>query len=129
MNGDILTNVDFKKMLEFHQSESAVATMGVREYENQIPYGVVNTHGSDIIDIEEKPLQRFSVSAGIYILNPSCLNFIPNDEFFDMPTLFEKVIADKQNVKAYPIKDYWIDIGHTDEFEQANKDYKRFFDA
>lgn len=125
MNGDILTNIDFTKMLAFHRCKHADATMGIREYSTQIPYGVVNTENEKIISIEEKPLLNFSVSAGIYILSPNVLSLIPQGEFFDMPALFEISLAKQSyNALSYPIEDYWIDIGQKTEYEQANNEIK-----
>ena len=80
-----------------------------------------------IIDIEEKPVHTFFVSAGIYILDTKILDFIPNDEFYDMPTLFEKIIAKNLKSISFPIREYWLDIGRMEEFEKANKEYAEVF--
>lgn len=127
MNGDLLTTVNFAYMLEYHLENRAVATMGVREYEYQVPFGVVNTIGNEIFSIEEKPTQKFFVSAGIYVLNPETIDYIPKNEYFDMPSLFEKLIQEKKNTITFPIKEYWCDIGRIEEFKKANEDYKRVF--
>ena len=128
MNGDLLTNINFEYMMEYHFSHNAVATMGVREYDYQVPYGVVNVDGIDIQSIEEKPIQHFFVSGGVYILNSNALEFIPNDKFFDMPTLFEKLIAENKKSISFPIREYWLDIGRMEEFEKAQIEYKRIFE-
>lgn len=123
MNGDILTDIDFSQMLNFHKQHDSDATMGVREYSMQIPYGVVTTNNSRIVSIEEKPQLSFNVSAGIYILSPKILSLIPNDEFFDMPALFETSLAKKSyNTFSYSIEDYWIDIGRKEEYDRANSE-------
>lgn len=123
MNGDILTDINFAKMLTFHSSKNAHATMGVREYTTQIPYGVVNTKKDRVISIEEKPSLSFKVSAGIYILSPEILSLIPKNEFFDMPALFEASLTQKDyNTLSYLIEDYWIDIGRKEEYSRANND-------
>jgi len=127
MNGDLLTTVNFAYMLEYHLKNRAVATMGVREYEYQVPFGVVKTIGNEIFSIEEKPKQKFFVSAGIYVLNPETIDYIPKNEYYDMPSLFEKLIKEKKNAITFPIKEYWCDIGRIEEFEKANEDYKRIF--
>lgn len=127
MNGDLLTNVNFEHMLEFHLSNQAIATMGVREYDFQVPYGVVNLNGHKITSIEEKPAHKFFVSGGIYILDTDVLNTIPDDIFYDMPTLFEKLIANKQKAISFPIREYWLDIGRVRDFEQANDEYHEVF--
>ena len=127
MNGDLLTNVNFENLLDFHNTHNSDATMCVRDCSFQIPYGVVSLNGSQILEINEKPVQKFFVSAGIYVLNPSALNLIPKNTFFDMPTLFEKLIADKNNVISFPIHEYWLDIGRISEYEKANRDYQEVF--
>ena len=127
MNGDLLTNVNFEHMLEYHLSNNAVATMGVREYDFQVPYGVVNVTGCQITSIEEKPVQKFFVSAGIYMLNRELLAAIPEDSFYDMPSLFEEMIVKKQAVISFPIREYWLDIGRLSDYEQANNEYHGVF--
>ena len=128
MNGDLLTNVNFENMLEFHLKNNSIATMAVREYDFQVPYGVVNIEDGEIISIEEKPVHKFFVSAGIYMLNPKCLDYIPKDEFYDMPTLFEELIKQDKKTVSFPLREYWLDIGRIEEYERANKEYMEFFD-
>ena len=127
MNGDLLTNINFEHMMDYHISNNSTATMGVREYDFQVPYGVVNVDGINIKNIEEKPVHSFYVSGGVYVLDSKVLDFIPENEFFDMPTLFEKVI--EQNLKSisFPIREYWLDIGRMEEFEKANNEYHEVF--
>jgi dTDP-glucose pyrophosphorylase len=127
MNGDLLTNVNFEHMLEYHLSNQAIATMGVREYDFQVPYGVVNIDGHQITSIEEKPVHKFFVSGGMYILDTDVLSTIPDNTFYDMPTLFEKLMAKKQKAISFPIREYWLDIGRMSDFEQANNEYHKVF--
>jgi len=127
MNGDLLTSINFENMLKFHEQHFAHATMGVREYEYQVPFGVVNVENEKIVSIDEKPIHKFFVNAGIYILNPEVLDYIPKNQFFDMPTLFEKLIQEKRNTVSFPIREYWLDIGRLEEFERAQEEYKRVF--
>jgi NDP-sugar pyrophosphorylase family protein len=127
MNGDLLTNVNFENMLEYHISQNAKATMCVREYDFQVPYGVVNINNSKIVSIEEKPIHSFFVSAGIYMLESSCIDMIPKDEFYDIPTLFEKMIENNDNTISFPIREYWLDIGKPNEYEKANREYGKVF--
>ena len=127
MNGDLLTNINFENMMEYHLSNNAVATMGVREYDFQVPYGVVKTEGINILSIEEKPIHQFFVSGGIYILSPQVLKYIPKDKFYDMPTLFEKIIEKKEKTISFPIHEYWLDIGRIEEFERANSEFYEVF--
>lgn len=127
MNGDLLTNVNFESLLDYHQIHQAVATMCVREYDFQVPYGVVNIDGHKVTSIVEKPVHKFFVSTGIYMLSSQTLDLIPHGEYFDMPTLFEKLIARNQNTVSFPIHEYWLDIGRMDEYEQANREYNEVF--
>jgi NDP-sugar pyrophosphorylase family protein len=127
MNGDILTNVNFAHLLDFHKEQNSVATMCVREYDFQVPYGVVNIDDGRISSIDEKPVHKFFVSAGIYMLSPDVLDFIPQNSFYDMPTLFERLIDAQKNALSFPIRDYWLDIGQMGDYKQANNDYGKVF--
>ncbi|MCK5293193.1 MAG: nucleotidyltransferase family protein [Arcobacteraceae bacterium] len=129
MNGDLLTNINFERMMEYHLSNNSIATMGVREYDFQVPYGVVNVDGTNILSIEEKPVHKFFVSGGVYVLDNKVLDFIPNDKFYDMPTLFEKVIEEKLKSISFPIHEYWLDIGRIEEFEKANNEFHEVFNV
>jgi dTDP-glucose pyrophosphorylase len=123
MNGDVLTRARFDSLLNFHTEHGAVGTMAVREYDFQVPYGVVQLNGSSIASIEEKPVHRFFVSAGIYALSPEAVQQIPNETFFDMPTLFERLLAAGHTTSAYPLREYWLDIGRHEEFERAQREW------
>jgi dTDP-glucose pyrophosphorylase len=127
MNGDILTNINFSHLLDFHSFESSKATMCVREYDFQVPYGVIKVDNQEITSIVEKPTHKFFVNAGIYILSPETLNNIPNNTFYDMPTLFESLIEKKQKVLSFAISEYWLDIGRLSDFEQAQSEYAMVF--
>lgn len=129
MNGDLLTNVNFEQLFDYHHAHHAVATMAVREYDFQVPYGVVNVADGQIRSIEEKPIQRFFVSAGIYMLSPDVLPYIPDNTFYDMPTLFNAVIAQQKTALSFPIREYWLDIGRMEELERAKNDYDGVFNA
>ena len=123
MNGDLLTRTSFESLLQFHDLQGALATMAVREYDFQVPYGVVRTDGTRIQAIEEKPVHNFFVNAGIYALSPEALEYLPAETFFDMPTLFEKLIAVNKPTSAYPLREYWLDIGRLEEFERAQREW------
>jgi dTDP-glucose pyrophosphorylase len=123
MNGDLLTRVRFDKMIDFHLEHEAAATMAVREYDLQVPYGVVKLDGHRILALEEKPIQRFFVNGGIYVLSPDALTHIPPDSFFDMPTLFTQLKQQGETTAAYPLREYWLDIGRMEEFERAQREW------
>jgi dTDP-glucose pyrophosphorylase len=127
MNGDLLTNVNFEHLHDFHLSNDSIGTMCVREYDFQVPYGVVNIEGSKIKSIQEKPTHSFFVSAGIYMLSPDVLKYIPKNEFYDMPTLFEKLISENKNTISFPLREYWLDIGRIEEYKKANDEYNEVF--
>jgi len=127
MNGDLLTNVNFEHLDNYHILNHSMGTMCVREYDFQVPYGVVNIDGSRILSIEEKPTHKFFVSAGIYMLSPEVLDYIPQNQFYDMPTLFEKLISENKNVISFPLREYWLDIGRIEEYKKANEEYDEVF--
>jgi len=127
MNGDLLTNINFEKMLDFHVEHNSKATMCVREYDIEVPYGVVNVANENITSIIEKPIHSFFVNSGIYLLEPDCIDLIPDNKFYDMPTLFEELIAAKEKIISFPLQEYWLDIGRVADYEKANAEYHDIF--
>ena len=127
MNGDLLTKVNFGQLIGFHAEHNAQATMCVREYDFQVPYGVVKIDNHRITGIDEKPTQRFFVNAGIYVLDPGTLDLISPNTFFDMPSLIEKLIEQKDETVVFPIREYWLDIGHLADYERANGEFALVF--
>ena len=129
VNADLLTNINYNFMLQYHLAQGADATMGTRQYEMQVPYGVIHTRNQQILDIEEKPVSKYIVSGGIYILDPNVLSMIPKDSFYDMPTLLENLIQKKKKILSFSIRerDYWKDIGCISDYECANNDYEKYF--
>lgn len=126
MNADVLTKINFTDLIDFHLKNKNMATMCLRQYEHQIPFGVVVTDQDTVLKIEEKPLRRYFVNGGIYVLDPELLRYIPNETYYDMPTFFEKLIEKAYKVSAYPFYEYWIDIGSLDDYERA---YTEFMDV
>jgi len=126
INGDLLINLDFEKMLDFHHENNSEATMGVSEYHIESPYGEVKMNRENIILIEEKPKHKFFVNAGVYILDPKCINLIPK-KFYDMPSLFKKMISNKNKTISFPLEEYWLDIGRPNDFNKANSEYDSIF--
>ena len=123
MNGDLLTRISVDALLDFHERENAVATMVVREDHYQVPYGVVEVEGTQIVGVEEKPIQRHLVNAGIYVISETGLSNIPSDTFYDMPTHFAKLSANGHRTAAFPLHEYWVDIGRLDELERAQREW------
>ena len=127
MNGDLLTNVNFEYLHEYHKDSNAGASIRIRKYEMQVPYGVVNVRANKVTSIEEKPTQSFFVSAGIYMFSPIVLDFIPKGVFYDMPTLFSELLKHDFPIHPFPIREYWLDIGRMDEYRRANDEYEGVF--
>jgi NDP-sugar pyrophosphorylase family protein len=122
MNGDVLTELNFHKMLLAHRKTGADVTVGVRALETEIPYGVLECRGDDISTITEKPRIRSLISAGIYLIRPAMSGLIPGSGRYDMPQLITKAIAEGRRVSKYEIREYWMDIGHLDDFQKAVDD-------
>jgi len=123
MNGDLLTKVNFECLLEYHLANEADATVGVREYEFEVPFGVVNMVDHQLTSIDEKPVNRFFVNAGIYVLNPDVLDRLPQDGYLDMTTLLNDLATTGRKVSAFPIREYWLDIGRPDDLTRANVEF------
>lgn len=126
-NADLLTKEDFGQMVDLHATTGAAATMGVRDYEMQVPFGVVNEAEGRVTSIEEKPTHRFLVSAGVAVLSPEVLPLIPRGVPFDMPQLFDSMLHQAMTVRSHRIDGYWIDIGRLSDFERANADFDKVF--
>jgi dTDP-glucose pyrophosphorylase/CBS domain-containing protein len=122
MNGDILTRVDFRAMHDFHREHDADLTVAVRQYEFHVPYGVIETRGAEVIGISEKPVVRQFINAGIYLLNPSVIRLIPNGQASDIPDLIDRLVKEDRRVVCFPIREYWLDIGKSDHYDQARAD-------
>ncbi len=127
MNGDLLTKINFEQLLDFHNETNSIATMCVREYEYQIPYGVIETENHQLLSIIEKPIHKSFVNAGIYVLNPAALERAPDGEFYDMPELYRSLMNEQEKVSVFPLREYWLDIGRMDDYEKANGDYRKTF--
>ena len=120
MNGDILTKIDVTALLEYHNENNANATMGVREYEYQVPYGVIESEEGRITGIVEKPTHRFHVNAGIYVVGREIIDSVKENEVLDMPTLLERFLNER--VLKYAFYDYWLDVGRMDDLKRAQVD-------
>ena len=126
-NADLLTNQDLGNLVGRHTETGADATMAVRSYEVEVPFGVVQEDDGRIQAVVEKPVQRFTVSAGIYVLSPQVLTLIPRDCFFDMPSLFEEMFRVGMQARCHYIDGYWLDIGRLEDYKQANIDFAKVF--
>ena len=119
MNADVLTNLPFGALIDYHVQQVNAATMCVRELAYRLEYGVVKFDGPFIARIDEKPTHTFFINAGIYLFNASVLDMIPSGEYFDMPALFEKMVHNNIRPGAFPIRELWLDIGTHADFAKA----------
>jgi dTDP-glucose pyrophosphorylase len=118
-NGDVLTDIRYGEILEFHCRHNAAATMAVRQHEWQHPYGVVRIKGVDIVRFEEKPITRSHINAGVYVLEPTVLKHLAPGEHCDMPTLFARAKDCDQRTIVYPMHEPWLDVGRPQDLEAA----------
>lgn len=122
INGDVLTRVDYRAMLKYHREHSAEMTIGVRKFDLQVPYGVVDSEGPHVRSLREKPVMELFVNAGIYLLEPATRRFLPGSGPFDMTELIQLMIDDGCSVVNFPIVEYWLDVGRPADYEQAQQD-------
>jgi dTDP-glucose pyrophosphorylase len=124
VNGDLLSKVDFDSLLDFHSTGGYNLTLCVKEYSFQLPFGVVTVQGNQAVGIQEKPEERRLINAGVYLLEPETISMVPKDSHYDMNQLIESVIERPDlKVGAFPIHEYWMDIGRTEDYRQAQSDY------
>ena len=122
INGDILTGVSFEKMLEYHREHEAEITVGVRRYVIDVPFGVVECDDVRITQLREKPSLTLFINAGIYLLEPTACDSIPDGEHFDMTDLIKRLLDEGRTVVSFPIIEYWLDIGRPEDYRQAQED-------
>ena len=125
INGDILTGVDFRAMLAFHQENRAEMTVAVSPYDLQVPYGVIECEGAQVRRLTEKPIHHLLVNCGIYLLEPSVHAFVPNGHRFDMTELIQALLDAGRRVAGFPIREYWLDIGGHEDYGRAQADVKK----
>lgn len=128
LNGDVLTNFDFRKIMDYHNANNNEMTIGVCKYNLNVPFGVIETLNGDghITGIKEKPQLEFLILAGIYVLNASVLKYVPIGLPYDINHLMEDVLRDKKQIKYYFIEDKWMDIGRIEDYEHANNNWKEW---
>lgn len=121
-NGDVLSSLDYEKLLSYHKEQNSTATMCIRKDSYQIPYGVIEVDDENNIKaMKEKPINEFFINTGIYVLNPEVLNYVPKNEFFDLPSLFSLLKEKDKFTKSFETTDYWIDMGKPSDYESINK--------
>jgi NDP-sugar pyrophosphorylase family protein len=124
INGDILTGLSFEAMHDFHRKNSAEITVGVRKYEVKVPFGVVECDDVRITQIKEKPSLTFFINAGIYLLEPSVYDYIPEGQHFNMTDLIQKLLDAGRQVVSFPVMEYWLDVGQHADYKQAQEDIR-----
>jgi dTDP-glucose pyrophosphorylase/CBS domain-containing protein len=122
LNGDILTAVPYREMLCFHRKHAAMMTVGVRKYDVQVPFGVVECDDVCITNLQEKPCLNFFINAGTYLLEPSAWDYIPKDRRFDMTDLIQALLDAGERVTSFPITEYWLDVGRHEDYRRAQED-------
>lgn len=127
MNGDILTQIDFPRLLNFHNDHHGVATLCVRNYDYQIPFGVVEMKDQRITGIVEKPVHSCFTSAGVYVLNQALVKAVTREKRLDMPDLLNQKIKQNELVTMFPVHEYWMDIGQKADFLRAQGDFSKYF--
>jgi dTDP-glucose pyrophosphorylase/CBS domain-containing protein len=125
INGDIVTELDFRAMYSFHQEHRSDMTVGVRQFDIQVPYGVLKSSGPIVQGLEEKPVYTFMVNAGIYLLSPSVYAYIPRGKEFDMTDLISLLIEGQRTVTSFPVLEYWLDVGQHADYEKAQEDLEK----
>lgn len=119
INGDVLTQVNFRAMLDYHREAKAELTTAVSQYDFKVPYGVVETKGPMVTRIIEKPTYEFFVGAGVYLVEPSAARLVPKGHHFDMTDLITRLLKAGRRVASFPIREYWLDIGLPADYDKA----------
>jgi NDP-sugar pyrophosphorylase family protein len=124
LNGDLLTSLDFSRIVRFHYENTAIATIGTKRRTETVQFGVVEKESNgQIVQFREKPNLDYLVSMGIYVFSPVVREFIPRAQKFDFPDLVQRLLSNDKKVLAYESEAYWMDIGRPDDYEQANEDF------
>ncbi len=126
MNGDLLTSLDYRKLIDYHGSKRPIATIAVQRREIETDYGVLEYDKRYVLTkYSEKPKLPYRVSMGIYIFEPEILNFIPRNKKFDFPELMSLLLEKGEKVLVYPSTDYWLDIGRPEDYRKAIEEFNK----
>jgi dTDP-glucose pyrophosphorylase len=123
MNGDLLTSIRFDSLLKFHHETEATATLCARQFDMQVPYGVIEADGTRLRGIVEKPVHNHLISAGVYVISPEAISELEPGRALDMPDLLAGLTNRGDTVSVFPIREYWLDIGRIEDLERARVDY------
>jgi len=123
-NGDVLTTLDLKELVDFHKSQGGIATIAVHQRKVNIDLGVVQWNGNSLIKgYIEKPTYDYTVSMGVYVFEPEVMKYIPFNVYLDFPKLVLKMIDAGEKIVGYPYDGYWMDLGRPDDYAEAAKDF------
>jgi len=128
MNGDVLTNINYQELMEYHQEKGGIATVALNKRVVNIDFGVTEIDDENrIVGYKEKPVINYLVSMGVYIFNPEVLDYVEDDTYFDLPDLINRLISNGETVNGYVFSGYWLDIGRHDDYERANQEFEEVF--
>tara|TARA_R110002126_G_C10488035_1_gene502896 strand:+ start:8620 stop:9669 length:1050 start_codon:yes stop_codon:yes gene_type:complete len=122
INGDVMTKINFGHLVDFHTERKSIATICVREYVHNVPFGVIGIDGYYVQSMIEKPSHRSFINAGIYVLDPDVVKAVPFDKKVDLPTVLQGYMDQGEKVSSFPIHEYWLDVGRIADFELAQRD-------
>ena len=128
-NADVLTNVPFEKILKHHVKENSDITCVVRNHHFSVPFGVVDLNGFDVVGVREKPSIDLIINAGIYVLSPQVCRLVKKNAYLDMPDLIKLCLTQKMKVSAFPLHEYWLDVGKPEDYKKANEEFEKYFEG
>ncbi len=127
INGDILTSVNFANLLDYHETSGKAMTACIREFCVDIPYGIVKMRGTELLSIKEKPIYKFFINTGIYVLSPSVLDLLSPGEKADMPQIMQRLTEKGSGVGCFPLSEFWLDIGKIEDYQRAQTEFSQLF--
>jgi NDP-sugar pyrophosphorylase family protein len=120
MNGDVLTNLDYKDLVAHHKAHGCIATIAAHRRDVKIDLGVLQMDGDGALsEYVEKPSIDYLASMGIYVFEPEILDYIPAGKYLDLPSLMQNLVQEGRPIQCYPFSGYWLDIGRHDDYERA----------
>ena len=127
LNGDILTNIDYRRAYDSSLKLDSDLMVITKNVTTPFNFGNVITDGDYIVNIQEKPDIEYQILSGIYVMKPSILDFIPENEYFGIDDLINKLLSEDKKVGRYLMNEYWLDIGSLNDYEEAQKIYNQYF--
>ncbi len=129
MNGDVLTTLNFAKIMAFHRQHPNILTLGTYQKKFNMDFGIIETDSAgSVISYAEKPERVFPVSMGVYIYSPTVLKYISANEHLDFPDLVRRLLDNGEKVMSYLCEDYWLDVGNPDDYVKAQEQFEQMRD-